>query len=114
MKTKLTSTAILSLISYAVAIGPYPTDTSHSYDHKKDLEKLKHPNQDIHVLDIEEVRGKSASNVGVEEGMNNAKVLLTALKRGYVTKKNSVDNIVTNILEASAAVEREDMLSVKK
>mmetsp|Transcript_10473 Transcript_10473/g.15859 ORF Transcript_10473/g.15859 Transcript_10473/m.15859 type:complete len:114 (-) Transcript_10473:130-471(-) len=113
MKTKLTATTILSLIAYTVAIGPYPTDTSHSYDHKKDLEKLKHPNQDIHVLDIEEVRGKSATNIGVEEG-NNAKVLLTALKKGYVVKKYAVDNIVTNILEASAAVEREDMVSLKK
>eukprot|EP01083_Nonionella_stella_P011718 33268_1 len=114
MKSKLTATTLLSIVAYTVAIGPYPTDTSHSYDHKKDLEKLKHPNQDIHVLDIEDVRGRSATNIGVEGGRNNAKVLLTALKKGYVTRKYTVDNIVTNILEASAAVEREDMVSLKK
>ena len=62
------------------------------------------------------IKASSATNenVGVEEGGNNSKVLLTALKKGYVMRKYSVDNIVTNILDASAAVEREDMVSLKK
>lgn len=132
MKTTLAFLALISgsLVHEAVAIGHngYVYDTSHSLDHKKDLDKLKHPNQhpmpqdtNIQVIESPELStAEDEDDGGVEaypKKLSRKALMMGARsqKPGYYNiNSNAValDNIVTNILEASAAVEREDVFSM--
>jgi len=101
----------LSLVLNASAIGHngYTHDPLHSLEHKEDLEKLIHPNHEIHI--VQQRRAvKEVKNVLNADGPSQSReVLMMGLKDGYV-RNRKIDNVVTNILEASAAIELESVL----
>mmetsp|Transcript_3475 Transcript_3475/g.5321 ORF Transcript_3475/g.5321 Transcript_3475/m.5321 type:complete len:143 (-) Transcript_3475:254-682(-) len=136
MKYSLLLLALVKLIfilDKADATG-YKPDPTHRYEHKQDIDKLLHPNHEIHVVQQrrsvppKEHRSKTGAGPGsrrdeedTEEDLltggagNRNKARLMGVKNGYVIPKHSeINNVVTNILEASAAVERESVLKFDK
>mmetsp|Transcript_7002 Transcript_7002/g.10260 ORF Transcript_7002/g.10260 Transcript_7002/m.10260 type:complete len:138 (+) Transcript_7002:150-563(+) len=127
-------TAILSLAVPSCAIGHngYTHDiSSHGYEHKEDLEKLRHPNQQKEIVHEQGRRGSNSASdgahrviipssqvlvkaIGVEEEdmAPSRKALLMGVQNGFVMKNSAIANVVTNILEASAAVERESVVDL--
>lgn len=118
------------ILDKADATG-YKPDPTHRYEHKQDIDKLLHPNHEIHIVQQRrsvppKEHGSSKAGAGpgsrrdeedTEEdlltgaGRNRNKAHLMGVKNGYVIPKYSdINNVVTNILEASAAVERESVL----
>ena len=130
------SLILTSCIIQVNAVG-YKPDPTHRYEHKEDIEKLLHPNvnSQIHVvpqrrsrsvpstkpegdLDVDGdghetigsprvARSGSGSGRGGTGRRREDKVLLMG---GRHVVNHEIQNVVTNILEASAAVERESVL----
>ena len=119
---------VIFILDNADATG-YKPDPTHRYEHNQDIDKLLHPNHQIHVVQQrrsvppKEHSSKAGAGPGSRRdedkeedlltgaGRNRDKAHLMGVKNGYVIPKYSdINNVVTNILEASAAVERESVL----
>jgi len=111
------------------------TQSHHPYDHNKDLEKLKTHAQ---TSPIKVTQRKSSSfgqhheqgrrnssmevdenaSVGaVDEDMSDgakSRVTMMGLKNGFVRHSAAIDNVVTNILEASEVIERSSVFDFDK
>lgn len=107
------------------AIG-YKPDPTHRYEHKEDLEKLLHPNNNINKVgvgvDSSNVHSRTRTPAEDEDGddvdtatrigrgnVNSKRALLTGIKT-RPTFVPEIQNVVTNILEASETVERESVV----
>jgi hypothetical protein len=140
-----------SAILQTIATG-YKPDPTHRYEHKQDIEKLLHPNQEIHTVQYQQDQAKrrqeslsssargdvnnpflstSASAIlsGDEEEEDpnlfynyqpsRNKALNIGFKNRCVQQGSRADmplmhsSMVTNILDVSAAVERESVFTWK-
>jgi|AntRauTorckE5430_2_1112549.scaffolds.fasta_scaffold21040_1 hypothetical protein len=127
---KLVSILLTSLslffLDKANATG-YKPDPTHRYEHNRDIDKLLHPNHEVHIVQQRrspkerQPKANHGPKADEEEDYltggkrNRNKTLLVGVKNGYVMPKHSeINNVVTNILEASAAVERESVFKFDK
>jgi hypothetical protein len=121
----------LQSIRQTIATG-YKPDPTHRYEHKQDIEKLLHPNQEVHTVQYppqDEVKRRQEeesyyyddANFGTSSFHKEKTMMNAGFKTGYVQKKGSKPSannmpfmhsmLVTNILDVSAAVERESVIT---
>jgi hypothetical protein len=120
------STLILSLLlpTTTNAIGHNGRiDMLHTINHKEEIDMLLNKKYtgdsapaltgDIHHVKevVDDGRSSSKNNKGGrgDNASSKRKALLMAAKNGYMIN-TELDNVVTNILEASVTVERESMI----
>lgn len=123
---------ILTATTNTVNATGYKPDPTHRYEHNADIDKLLHPNHEIHVVQQRRSVPKKEHNLNANKGAGSedeedgemhtrarARTTVRTGRRGddkvllmggrYVVN-HEIQNVVTNILEASAAVERESVL----
>ncbi len=113
---------LLTTIKTVEAVG-YKPDPTHRYEHKEDIEKLLHPNHEIHVVQQRRsVKRDHSLNANRDDqddedggtgkgfGRGRRGEDKVRLMGGRYVVNHEIQNVVTNILEASAAVERESVL----
>ena len=96
--------ALVLIVNNGDAIG-YKPDPMHSFEHKEDIERLLHPNHQIHVVKQHRTVREAKNEFPLDDESDNERIL-----DGKALLMGMKNNVVTNILEASAAVERESVL----
>jgi hypothetical protein len=130
---------LLFASQYCEAIGggspSTGTQSHHPYDHNKDLEKLKTHAQTSPIKVVRRAssslgqhhdQGSWKSSMEADENPSTgaadddvsdvakSRVVMMGLKNGFVRHSAAIDNVVTNILEASEVIERSSVFDFEK
>mmetsp|Transcript_2409 Transcript_2409/g.4474 ORF Transcript_2409/g.4474 Transcript_2409/m.4474 type:complete len:158 (-) Transcript_2409:2506-2979(-) len=107
----------LQCTTQTIATG-YKPDPTHRYEHKEDIEKLLHPNQEVHTIQYpkDQTKRRQSSSIarGEDDDEDNSSTRKKALNVGLKNRPLPfMHSIVTNVLDVSATVERESVFTWK-
>ena len=114
---------IASTLVLQIAATGYQPDPTHRFDHKKDLEKLLHPNNEMykvhHVQSMQNIkRAKKQDGNEEDDFISSGKYgkVKHVARKGYVhvmPQVKDMQSVVTKILETSETVERQSVVDLK-